>query len=158
LVESAAITREKVTGTPELLAQLDAELPTLRELLLWLEAHHQTESFIRLAAALSWYWLHRSHRREGRPCLEAAPPLAEPPVLRTLAVARTLDGAAVLAFLQGDHDRAHELTASALELSTELADEWGIAGAWNLMGAIARARGDFGEAESSFTTAVERFT
>jgi ATP/maltotriose-dependent transcriptional regulator MalT len=157
LAESAATTREKSTVTPETLARLDIERQTLREVLVWLETHDQPEWFVRLAAALSWYWLQRSHRREGRRWLEAAVAQAEASGLKTHAVARALDGAAVLAFSQGDHDLAHAATSKALALSTEREDLWGIAGAWNLLGAIARARGDCAEAESCFTTAREHF-
>ena len=72
VAEAAAAMREKTSGTPQLIAQLDLELDTFRDVLAWMERQGRAEDFLRLAAALGWFWLHRSYRSEGRRWLDSA--------------------------------------------------------------------------------------
>ena len=72
VAEAAAAMREKTSGTPQLIAQLDLELDTFRDVLAWMERQGRAEEFLRLAAALGWFWLHRSYRSEGRRWLDSA--------------------------------------------------------------------------------------
>src|SRR5215208_2238959 len=157
VAEAAAAMREKTSGTPQLIAQLDFELDTFRDVLAWLERQDRAEDFLRLAAALGWFWLHRSYRSEGRRWLESAIAQAVEAEIRTVVLARAFDGAGVLAFAQGDYDRASALINNELALSRELGDRWGIAGALNLLGALDRAREDFAAAGTHFAEALARF-
>jgi non-specific serine/threonine protein kinase len=157
VAEAAAATREKTSGTPQLIAQLDLELDTFRDVLTWLERQGRAEEFLRLAAALGWFWLHRSYRSEGRRWLDSAIAQGTQAEIRTIVLARAFDGAGVLAFAQGDYDRASALINDELELSRELGDGWGIAGALNLLGALDRAREDFAAADAHFAEALARF-
>ncbi|MGH2616309.1 MAG: tetratricopeptide repeat protein [Thermomicrobiales bacterium] len=77
--------------------------------------------------------------------------------MRTVAMARSLDGAAVLAYSQGDYDEANTTANENLALSQALDDAWETAAALNLQGAIARARGDFDRAAEPFTQALTLF-
>jgi non-specific serine/threonine protein kinase len=157
VAEAAAATREKTSGTPQLIAQLDLELDTFRDVLTWLERQGRAEEFLRLAAALGWFWLHRSYRSEGRRWLDSAIAQGTQAGIRTVVLARAFDGAGVLAFAQSDYDRASALINDELELSRELGDGWGIAGALNLLGALDRAREDFAAADAHFAEALARF-
>jgi predicted ATPase/DNA-binding CsgD family transcriptional regulator len=157
VAETAAAMREKSSGSPQLIAQLDLELDTLRDVLAWMERQGRAEDFLRLAAALGWFWLHRSYRTEGRRWLDSAIAQGTGAGIRTVVLARALDGAGVLAFAQGDYERASELINDELGLSRELGDRWGIAGALNLLGALDRAREDFAAAEANFADALTRF-
>ncbi len=157
VAEAAAAMRQKTSGTPQLIAQLDLELDTFRDVLAWLEQQGRAEEFLRLAAALGWFWLHRSYRSEGRRWLESAIAQGIEAGIRTVVLARAYDGAGVLAFAQGDYDRASALIGNELALSRELGDGWGIAGALNLLGAVDRAREDFVAADAHFTETLTRF-
>jgi predicted ATPase/DNA-binding CsgD family transcriptional regulator len=157
VAEAAAAMREKTSGTPQLIAQLDLELDTFRDVLAWLERQDQAEDFLRLAAALGWFWLHRSYRSEGRRWLKSAILQGTQAGIHSIVLARAFDGAGVLAFAHGDYDRASALINNELALSRELGDRWGIAGALNLLGALDRAREDFAAAGTHFAEALARF-
>jgi predicted ATPase/DNA-binding CsgD family transcriptional regulator len=157
VAEAAAAMREKTSGTPQLIAQLDLELDTFRDVLAWMEQQDRAEDFLRLAAALGWFWLHRSYRSEGRRWLDSAIAQGIEAEIRTVVLARAFDGAGVLAFAQGDYERASGLISNELALSRELGDRWGIAGALNLLGALDRAREDFAAADAHFAEALAGF-
>ncbi len=157
LAETAAEIRVKTSGAPELIARIEAEHATLREVMSWLESRAQPDDFLRLTAALGWFWLHRSHRAEGRRWLDSAIAQATAAGIRSVVLARALDGAAVLAFSQGDYARASLLVAAYAALSQALGDRWGVAAALNLHGAIARAQGDLDAADIAFAEALARF-
>jgi DNA-binding CsgD family transcriptional regulator/tetratricopeptide (TPR) repeat protein len=136
---------------------LDTEYANLQSALGWLETHDPGDQFVRLAAALGWYWLYRRSRVEGRRWLEAAIARTRASGVRTLALARALDGAGVLALSQGDYTHAEAFITDELALSRELEDAWGTPAALNLLGVVARAREEFGRARELFTEALALF-
>ncbi|MFN8590539.1 MAG: LuxR C-terminal-related transcriptional regulator [Thermomicrobiales bacterium] len=157
LAEQAAAERESGQLSVATLNRLDAEYPNLQAALGWLETSDDHDRFLRLAAALGWFWLRRRSRSEGRRWLEAAVAAGRAAGLRTRPLARALDGAGVLAFLQGEYDRAEAHIVAYLELSEELADAWGTPAALNLLGVVARAREDFPRARQHFAEALALF-
>ena len=157
LAERAAAARESGPVDVAVLDLLDAEYANLQAALGWLEANEPGDGFVRLAAALGWFWLHRRSRAEGRRWLEAAIAQGQASGARTIALARALDGAGVLAFSQGDYARAEAFITEYLALSQELDDPWGTPAALNLLGVVARAREEFGRAQDYFTEALTLF-
>ncbi len=157
VAERGAAARARGAVRPVLLDQLAAEHGNMRAALAWLAANGTAEELIRLAAALAWFWLHRSHRTEGRAWLERAVARGHEAGIRTVELARALDGAAVLALTQGDDGRAAELSAEYLALSRELGDGWGTAAALNMLGVVSRARGDYADAARYLEEALALF-
>ena len=157
LAERAAAAREAGPIDVAALDLLDAEYANMQAALGWLEANERADQFVRLAAALGWYWLYRRSRREGRRWLEAAIAQGQASRLRTGALARALDGAGVLALSQGDYAHAEAFITDYLALSLELEDAWGMPAALNLLGVVARAREAFGIARERFSEALALF-
>ncbi|MHB8752772.1 MAG: LuxR C-terminal-related transcriptional regulator [Aggregatilineales bacterium] len=119
--EAHAFGREQVAWFD----RLEAELDNLRAALAW---SIESETGLRLAAAMGWFFSERSHWLEGLNWLErtlAANPDAPPP-LRTKA----LHSAGLLAGILGDYRRGRTLCERALALARVLNDRWNIA--WSL--------------------------
>jgi predicted ATPase/DNA-binding CsgD family transcriptional regulator len=158
LAEHAATKRGSGPVDVTSLDLLDAEYANLQAALGWLESTTDSEDqFVRLAAALSWFWLYRGSRSEGRRWLEAAVDQGRASGLRTCGLARALEGAGVLSFTQGDYSRAEAFVTEFLTLSQELDDQWGIPAALNLLGVVARAREEYARAQERFTEALPLF-
>ncbi len=143
-------------GLVRLLGALEVEHPNLRAALSHLMDTESTEASLRLAGALAPFWLFHSHRGEGRDWLTRALALARggcpvPPR------ARVVGGAAVLAFTQGNYERAAELAEEGLALRQEMGDNWGVATALNLLGAVERGRGEYDQAARRFEAALALF-
>lgn len=157
LAESAVAGR--ISGPVDVAALdlLDAEYANLQAALGWLETHDPGDRFVRLAGALGWFWLYRRSRMEGRRWLEAAIVQGRAKAIRTIAMARALDGAGVLALSQGDYAAAETWITDYLALSRELRDAWGTPAALNLLGVVARAREEFGRAQELFAEALALF-
>jgi predicted ATPase/transcriptional regulator with XRE-family HTH domain len=105
--------------------QLEVELDNLRTVLTW---SLDSETGLRLAAALGWFFTERTHWNEGLGWLErmvAANPDA-PPSLRSKA----LHTAGALAWLAVNSQRARVLLEQALALARAANDRWNIA--WSL--------------------------
>jgi predicted ATPase/tRNA A-37 threonylcarbamoyl transferase component Bud32 len=97
-----------------------------------------------LAGRLAWYWYVRGHYHEGSSLLESALAVAArepgPDRLRALA------GAGRLALLECRYQRAADLLGEARTLAAALAEPRGEAEAAQLLGSIARERGDYAAA------------
>jgi predicted ATPase len=128
------------------LARLAQEHSNLRAALDWASETHSVECGLRLGSALCWFWRVQGHAREGRTWLEQFLSLQGSPMSdgdRTLR-ADALQGAGLLAWVQGEHEAATALLAESLDLyraqmSTNLP---GIARVLNTQGMIADERGD----------------
>jgi predicted ATPase len=96
---------------------------------------------LRLTGAVWWYWLTRGHWTEGRRLLEAALALANEHDLEESE--DVLDGAALLAFWQGDDARGLAHATHLLEISRACGRRSGEAVALNLIAHGAAQRGDF---------------
>ena len=103
------------------LARLDAEHDNLRAALAWsLQAPDRAPIALRLTAALAWFWYLRGHFGEGLRWLQTA--LAQPAPAVSLTRARTLAGAGVLDFSQGDFPAARQALAQSIAIGCELRD------------------------------------
>lgn len=125
--------------------RLDREHDNIREALRWLRERGDAERSLRLALALSWFWLVRGHLTEGRAQLEAllaAPGLSAP----TAARARALMDLAELARAQADRARARSALEEALPIWQRRDDAAGTATALTRLGHLAMEQADLAEA------------
>ena len=106
------------------LAQLEAEHNNLRDALTWY-ADTSPEHGLRLACALVRFWEMHSHLNEGRAWLARLLPLCREAPLGLRA--RALNGAGVLAYLQGDYQAATTSLQESLALARASDDPDGIA-------------------------------
>ena len=150
------------------LTRLDAESGNMRVALDEAVRAGTADEAVRLATALSWWWLLRGRLAEGRrvlsTVLDAVAPDAELAVLHHAFALLTGDQAAATAdadavrdpirrgralwlrayslFSVGDAKASAEANAIALELFTTEDDQWGIAAALGLRAILALVRGD----------------
>ena len=111
------------------------------------------EAELRIAGGIWSFWHYRGHYAEGRRWLEGALARREeaPPEAR----AEALHGAAVLAWRQGDYDRAEQFGEMLLSLGREQSDTRSTANALTSLGLVAMRRdGDFGRATAIFEEAL----
>jgi non-specific serine/threonine protein kinase len=106
--------------------RLALEQTEIRAALDWLVARGDVQDALRLAGVMSRFWEVRGHLREGRARLAGllALPAAEAP---TVARAKVLDGAAVLALYQSDAPAARALFKESLALYRQHQELRGIA-------------------------------
>ena len=129
-------------GSPgDWLDRLEREHDNFRAALDRLEASGDSETALRLAAALWRFWYLKGHLAEGRRRLERVLPTDERP---TAARAKALNGAAVMAVNAGDFEAAKLRAEEALALHRTLGDSWGAAYSVFMLGAaeddVARAQ------------------
>ncbi|MDP9378882.1 MAG: hypothetical protein M3Q29_01800 [Chloroflexota bacterium] len=120
----------------------------MRAALRWMQESGQTELGLRLAGALRWYWQLRGRLSEGRTWLEGLLATQESSEGRAGGVpacvrAKALNGASVLACMQGDLRRATELATRSLALFRVEDDESGVAAALASLGNAAHAQGNY---------------
>jgi predicted ATPase/DNA-binding CsgD family transcriptional regulator len=113
------------------------------------------ETALRLAAALSGFWVARGYFGEGRRWLDEA--LAAGLRVPATVKARALNGAGVLAYYQGDYTRADALCGESLAISRRDGDERAVANSLNGLGLTAVKRGDCESALATFEQALEIF-
>lgn len=125
----------------EWLNRLDSEHDNLRAALGWCVQNDMQEMELGLAGAIWRFWLVRGYLEEGRRWLEGAlsKSVDAPPESR----ANALNGAAGLAWHQGDFRRAQEHLEEALEIRRESDDTKGIAVLLDNLGAVAHSQGNF---------------
>jgi predicted ATPase/DNA-binding CsgD family transcriptional regulator len=121
------------------LTSLETELPNLRAGLEWFRNQEESESLLRLAAALWRLWFIRGYPREGRAWLARALSMPHPwsPVLR-----EALHGASMLAGNQGDHHEAAALADRLLTLAQAHDDDEAVARALFLLSFAATYQND----------------
>jgi non-specific serine/threonine protein kinase len=106
------------------LDRLEREHDNLRAALEWSRGREESEATLRLAAALGRFWWRRGYRSEGRAWLEGV--LAKESGVSVSVKARALHGAGVLAWVQGDFNRATVLFEESIALSRMTGDKQGI--------------------------------
>jgi predicted ATPase/DNA-binding CsgD family transcriptional regulator len=100
------------------LDRLDRELDNVRAALAWIFERGDPDAALRLAGALSWFWIKRAHIVAGRAAVEQA--LARAGAAPSVARVKALEAAGSLAWLQGDieaslrHHEAARLAAQAI--------------------------------------------
>ncbi len=112
---------------------------------------------MRLASALWRFWMVRGYVGEGRArfaTLLGRATGTEPAVVR----AKTLTGAGILAWQQGDYAAARALNEEGLTILRELGEKSSIADALNNLGRVATAQGDYTAARGLYeeTLAIRR--
>jgi len=128
------------------LSRLETERDNLNKAIAFsLEELGGGDMALRLGSALQQFWWMRGHMSEGRECLEAL--LAKPASqLRSTARANALNGAGILARMQGDYTDARKLLSENLEIRRELDDLRGAAGALHNLSTVASEQGSYSEA------------
>ncbi|MDR7555277.1 MAG: tetratricopeptide repeat protein [Armatimonadota bacterium] len=138
------------------LVLLEREHDNLRAALAWALAQGEGPAALRLATALWWFWYVRGYLEEGRACLERALRAAGAgdPRIR----ARGLHAAGVLAWRQGEFERAAEYGDESLRIHRDLGDRWGMANALFLQEMVARSHGDYARAAALIEESLALFT
>jgi predicted ATPase/DNA-binding CsgD family transcriptional regulator/Tfp pilus assembly protein PilF len=101
--------------------RLEEELGNLRAALSWAQGHREADMDLRLAGALGSFWFWEGHCGEGRGWLEGA--LTQEGPASTLARAKALGAASLMASQLGDHARAKEAAEEGLRLSKKVGTE-----------------------------------
>jgi len=132
---------------------IEIEHDNLRAALEWAATNHKAEELLRLTGALWRFWWKHGHPAEGRKWLGLALELgsALPAHLR----ARAMNGAAVLAWAQDDHEMSRRLHEACLRLRQELDDRPGIATSLSYLGLLAMDRGDQVEARNLYEASLK---
>jgi predicted ATPase len=142
------------SGNPtQWVLRLEAENGNLRLALDRLAAAGEDEANLRLAAALSRFWVMTGYLAEGRRRLDYA---LESDVRPTPSRVRALNGVAVM-LLGTDAAMARRTAEEALALSDHLADLWGGAYAGFMLGQAAALLHDFPAAQQALSESLRRF-
>ncbi len=128
------------------LNQIAAELDNMRAALRYAAAWSETETALRLTAALRWFWYVRGHWSEGREWLEGA--LAGGGSTSPRARAKALFAAGFLARAAGDYQRAYAMLEESLSLHRGLEDKSGTASCLAHLGLAALDQGLYDRATS----------
>jgi predicted ATPase len=131
------------------LARLEADHDNLRVAMRWARESGEHELGLRLAGSLWYFWFARGYLREGRAWLQSLMAPAGKEGLSGVAAAvraKALSGAAWLAYVQTDYERAVPLAEESLALWRELGEAVGSAAALTSLGCVALDRGDYARA------------
>lgn len=135
------------------LAQLESEHDNLRAVLGWSEsAPDGAQVGLRLVGALSWFWYFNGHWNEGRKWHDGA--LARSDDIQIPALAKALEGAGLLAWRQGDFQRAATLCQQGLVVSRVLGSKQDVAALLRLKANIAIGQGDYERGEAFLRESV----
>ncbi len=128
--------------------RLSTELDNLRAALLLSSTKlDDTDSGLRLAAALMRFWGHQGHQDEGRRWISALL-AAGPPNSGDAAHAKAISAAGELALGQGDYPAARELYDKGLAIWRDLGDRWYVAFALNGLARVYLWQGDYPAAKA----------
>ena len=133
----------------EWLRCLEGEHENLRAGLNWSLGEAGSRGSLRLCGALQRFWLTRGHLAEGRQWCERVLGKARAEE-RTPERAKALNGAGVLAYLQGDYPAARALHEASLVIKRLLGDRRGMAASLGNMGNVACEQGDFASARAQY--------
>jgi tetratricopeptide (TPR) repeat protein len=137
----------KLTGSEQAfwLERVQSELDNLRAALAFAVKDKQTEAGLRLALALSEFWLLRNYREGYQRTVEAlALPKTDADMLLRI---KTLNSAGWLATLVERYEEAKTHYEEALSLAQQRSDNNGVAGAFLGLGQLARFQGDLPAAQ-----------
>jgi non-specific serine/threonine protein kinase len=164
--ERAVVERRHLDGSVGLAEQGESHLqgPSQAEWLIRLEQEHDNfraalsraaenrdpafrQQGLRLAGALSRFWMLHGHQVEGRRQLEmllSCQPDVEPSPER----GKAHSGAGIMAHYQGDYDAAHRHYEESLAIRRAIGDRHGVASCLNNLGSLAERRGDYRTAQN----------
>ena len=130
----------------EFFDRLEVEHDNIRATLSWTIEQGETETALRLAAALWMFWFARGYDGEGQRWLEQA--LTKDGQASVAARAKGLEALAWLADVREDMDRAEAAAEEGLRLSEEAGIKGSLAASLtNLLGDVAMTRGDYEQAK-----------
>lgn len=142
------------------LRRLEEEHDNIRVALRWCVERKESEIALRLSGALTRFWYRRGHISEGRGWLDMVLATAEralqPPddastqESRSMmeAWAKVLNGAGILASVQGDYNASRPRFEAGLALARKLGDKQSIANTLHNLGTGAQEQGDYASARS----------
>jgi predicted ATPase len=139
-------------GQERWLLRLHADYHNLRAALEWL-VDHDPATGLRCAADLCQFWHMRSLLGEGRDWLARLLARCKGDACRA-ARAQALCAAGFLAYQQGDHPQAEQLSAESLTLHRALGDRQGAAAALMNLGSVAFCRADYARAIAIYDEAL----
>jgi predicted ATPase/Tfp pilus assembly protein PilF len=128
------------------LERLVAEQDNLRTALRWAEEQGDSELMVRLVDGLARFWHIHGDLSEGRVWVERALALELPVALRSSVV----EGAATLAYNQGDYETAWRWCREALELARQVGEYARMGRMLNVMGSLASSEGQYQDAHRFF--------
>jgi tetratricopeptide (TPR) repeat protein len=139
----------------EWLERLEAEHENLRAALDWSLGETDSSKGLRFCGALWRYWKMRGRLTEGREwCSRALEAAGEN---RSAARAKALNGAGILAHLQGDYTAARGYHEESLAISREIGDWAGIATSLNSLGAAFNSQNDYASASTYYKESLTIF-
>jgi predicted ATPase/class 3 adenylate cyclase len=158
----AAGTKLGTTEALEWVRRLDAEHDNLRAALEW-AIDQDLERALKMIPDLTRYWMRRGHEQEGRKFIAAAvdragklpAPDGEAGRRWLISVGNAWNGAAMLAYSQGDNERGIPLARKAVELARQADDPRGLAYALGFLGSSTLFLGKLNEAEAFLQEAAE---
>ena len=133
------------------LERFEDDHDNFRSVLAYLLGNGDSASALRLAGAVSRFWMIRGHLAEGRRWLETTLEASADSATRP----RALRGLALIAMEQGDVDRAAQAAAEALTLDREAGDDAGVAQSMLLLADIAAYRDDLDTAARLWEDSTE---
>lgn len=139
-------------GSERWLARHTREYANLRLALDWFAAGRRTQELVRLAAALSIYWMLLGQLREGQFWLEQV--LEEQDATSHQVYLDVLFISGWFAHLLGESQRGEARLADGLTISRQLGAPGQIAGALADLGIVAEDRGEYDRAETLLTEAA----
>ncbi|MBK9605214.1 MAG: tetratricopeptide repeat protein [Betaproteobacteria bacterium] len=129
------------------LRRLEEEHDNLRTALDWSLAEAGSSESLRLCGALTYFWSVRGHFAEGRDRCSRVLRKADARE-RSLELAKVLQGAGRLAFLQTDYAAARGLYDEGLTIMRHCGDRRGIASSLSCLGTVAVEQGDLASAKT----------
>ena len=147
---------EGLVGSEQIgwLDRVRQDLDSYRAALTWLIERGRSGEASAIAWGLKYFWLIRGHAAEGLQWYEQ---ILKLPSLPPAAELRTLAGAAVLWYTQGELERARTALTRAWALGHGAGDMDVVAQAENLSGHVEHTLGNLDAARKAFTRSVERF-
>ena len=135
--------------------RLEVDYDNFRLALDWTQrSEGDVESGLKLAGALSEFWLSRGYLVEGRSRISSALNHARA-FRRTTLYASVLCDVAFIASVQGDFPGARSFANELLAICRELGDELGISYALQALGVVAIDVNDYALAESTLQEALQ---
>ncbi len=134
------------------LDKLEHEHDNLRAAMAWSRENRARERGLRLGGALWRFWILRGYLSEGRRQLDAL--LGEHEAEPTAARATALMGAGVLAYKQGDNERATALLEESVALHRQVGGTAGIAAALGNLGVLVWEQGEYVRGADLFAEAL----
>ena len=135
--------------------RVEQEQGNVRAVLQWLLEGKEAALALQLSNALWWFWLTRSHVREGRTFLEKV--LAGSAEVVTSARAEALNGLGFLLEFLGEYEQAEKRCEESLALCRKLGDTSGAAWPLKNLGALAFDRDEYTKADTLLQEALTLF-